>query len=141
MKKFISFRTAANICIFGFSLFILFHTAVILGILVFDFAPVEHLWGGQMETAEQLLTFEIVSLAIQALCLLLVLIKTERIKLPRLALAADIGMWLLFGLYTLNTLGNITAKSAFEKTMTVATVLFAVSTLRLALEKREKKTA
>jgi hypothetical protein len=113
----------------------LFHLAIIAGILFFDFAPVEFLWGGRLETAEELLNFEIGSLLINLVALFFTAIRAGYLKIPVLQKAAVVVMWFLFVLFFLNTIGNILAESGFEKFFTIITVILALFTLRLALKK------
>jgi hypothetical protein len=91
-----------------------------------------------METKEQLLGFEIISLFIMALCFLVVLIKSEKVKLPGLMRAVVIVLWILFILFFLNTIGNIFAKTTFERYFAIPTGILAILCLRLALEKNKE---
>ena len=138
MKKILSFKLATQICLVLFVLLILFHFSIIIGIVIFDFVPVDFLWGGRMETKEQLLVFEIISLLIMALCFFIILIKSEKFKLPGLMRAAEIAVWFLFILFFLNTIGNIFAKTTFERFFAILTGILAILCLRLALEKTSK---
>jgi hypothetical protein len=134
MEKIMSFKLATQISLLIFGLFVLFHLSIILGIVIFDFVPVDVLWGGRMETKEQLFVFEIISL-LMALCLFTVLIRSEKVKLQRLMRAAVIALWILFILFLLNTIGNIFAKTTFERFLGIPTGILAILCLRLALEK------
>ena len=138
MKKILSFKQATQISLFLFALLILFHLSIVLGIVLFDFVPLDFLWGGRMETKGQLLDFEIISILIMALCFLIVLIKSEKLKLPGLMRAAGIAVWILFILFFLNTIGNIFAKTTFERFFIIPTGILAILCLRLALEKTNK---
>ncbi|MBN2542928.1 hypothetical protein JXI42_08685 [bacterium] len=140
MKKLISFKFAAKASLVIYGLFILFHFAIILGILFFNFVPIDYLWGGRMQTGEQLLVFEIISLLVQIICMFLTLIKAGYFKIPRMAIIAHVGMWILFALFLLNTIGNIFAKTVFEKSLAIVTAALAVFALRLALEKKRVNT-
>lgn len=88
-----------------------------------------------MQTGEQLLVFEIISLLIISLCLFLTLIIVKLLKLLKLVTIARVGMWIIFALFLLNTVGNIYAKTTFEKMFALVTAVIAILTLRLALEK------
>ncbi len=138
MKKILGFKLATQIGLSLFGLFILFHLSIVIGILIFDFAPVDFLWGGRMETKEQLLGFEIISLLIMAFCFFIVLIKSEIIKLPGLRRVVIIALWVLFILFFLNTIGNVFAKTTFERLFVIPTGILAIVCLRLALEKIKK---
>jgi hypothetical protein len=135
MEKIMSFKLATQLSLFLFGLFILFHLSVVIGIVAFNFVPVDFLWGGRMQTKERLLVFEFISLLIMALCFFIVLIKSEVVKLPGLMRVAVIAIWILFILFFLNTIGNIFAKTAFERFLGIPTGILAILCLRLALEK------
>jgi hypothetical protein len=112
---------------------------VIIGILFLDFAPVDYLWGGRMDTPEQLLAFELISLAVIAICFLVVLIRAEIIKISFLMVLSRIILWILTFMFLINTVGNILAKTNFEKFFAIVTALLTFLCLRLALEKINKK--
>lgn len=88
-----------------------------------------------MTTKRELLVFEIISLAIGALCLIVVLIKSDKLRAPGFKKAAGVILWILFVLFPLNTIGNVVAKTTFEKSFAVVTAILAMLCLRLALEK------
>ena len=136
MKRIISFQFAAKASLVIYVIFIIFHLAVISGILFFNFVPLDYLWGGRMQNREELLSFEIISLIIQSLCLFLTLIKARFLHISQLESVAHVGMWVLFAIFLLNTVGNILAKTNFEKMFSFITGMLALLTLRLALEKR-----
>ncbi|WP_421889557.1 hypothetical protein [Marinoscillum sp.] len=138
MKKIISYQLACRLLQFIFGLFIIFHLSVIAGIILFDFVPIDYLWGGRLETREALLDFEFISLGVMVLCYLIVLIKTEKV-LPHLAGIANIFLWILTVLFLFNTVGNILAETTFEKFFGLVTAAIAILCLRLALEKNESK--
>lgn len=135
MTKLIGFQRAVQLSLVLFGLISLFHLGVIIGILAFDFAPVDFLWGGQMSTKEELLSFEIVSLVVMVVCILVVLIRSQRIKLSALIGLSRVILWILFVLFLLNTVGNALAKTNFERSFTVVTLLLAFLCLRMAIEK------
>ena len=139
MKNIISFQRAAQLSLYLFGIIALFHLAVIIGIVIFDYAPIDFLWGGRMASSEQLLRFELISLVVILLCLVIVLIRVGRIKTPALVGVSRIFLWILFILFTLNTLGNILAKTTFEKSFAVVTALLAFLCLRMALEPQSIK--
>ena len=140
MKKIINFNQAILASLFLIGLLILFHLSILIGIMFFDFAPIDYLWGGQMKTVEQLFMFEIVSLLISLLFFFLVLIKSKRLNLPKLIGAAHIATWVLFVMFSLNTIGNLLAKTNFEKFFAIVTGLLAFLLLRIALEKNTTKS-
>jgi hypothetical protein len=135
----ISFPLAAKVNIGIFACLILFHLGVVVGILLLNHVPTDFLWGGRIQSKEQFILFEVISLTVQTICLLLTLIRAEYLRLERLANIAHIGMWVLFAIFALNTVGNMLAKTTFEKSFTVITIILALFSLRLALEKNRGK--
>ena len=135
MKTIINFNQAILTSLFLIGLLILFHLSILIGVIIFDYAPIDFLWGGQIKTVEQLLKFEIVSLLISFVFFFLVLIKSKRLNLPKLIGVAHVAMWVLFVKFSLNTIGNLLAKTTFEKFFAIATGLLAFLLLRIALEK------
>jgi hypothetical protein len=135
MRKLISFKQAGQLSLFLFGVITLFHIAVLIGIFIFDYVPAEFLWGGRMETREQLIGFEIISVFISLLCVFAILIRTEWIRIPRLIKIIRVVLWLLFILFVLNTIGNILAKTTFEKIFALLTAIISFLVLRLAIEK------
>jgi len=130
----ISFPLAARVNIGLFGCLILFHLAIVVGMLLFDYVPIDFLWGGRIRSAEQFLLLEGVSLIVQVVCLLLTIIKAGYLKLEKLTTIAHRGMWVLFAIFTLNTVGNLLAKTTVEKAFTVVTIMLALFSLRLAME-------
>lgn len=139
MKKIIDFNQAVLASLFIMGLLILFHLSILIGIIFFDFAPIDYLWGGQMKTIEQLLNFEIISFLISFVFFFLILIKSKRLNLPKLMGVAHAAMWVLFAIFSLNTIGNLIAKTTFEKFFAILTGLLAFLILRIALEKNIKQ--
>jgi hypothetical protein len=87
-----------------------FHLLVITGIV-----PYGIVWAGKIQNRQQLLRMESASLVILTLAVLLVLMRMGYLDWVDNPIILQGGMWLLFALFTLNTLGNMTAKSPFEK--------------------------
>ncbi|WP_323756436.1 hypothetical protein [Roseivirga sp.] len=137
MNKLISFKTATKLSLVIFSLLALFHLVIIIGIVLFDYAPIEYLWGGRMETKNQLLGFEFISFFITLLSVIVVLIHDQSLSKPRFKKVAHIFIWVLFVMFVLNTAGNIVAETNFEKSFAVVTLTLAILCLRMALEKKE----
>ncbi|MEQ9218133.1 MAG: hypothetical protein RLO17_08825 [Cyclobacteriaceae bacterium] len=134
MKKLIGFKQAAMASTILFGALTLFHLSIIIGIVFFDYAPVEFLWGGQMETRDELLRFEWVSLGVILICLNTVLIRYGWVQLPGMLKTTRVVLWVLMVLFFLNTLGNILAETVFEKFFAPVTLVLALLCLRMAME-------
>lgn len=105
-----------------FSANLVFHTLILLGVI--DYSIV---WGGRLKTRTEMLQFETVSLVLNAVFLLVVGIRMNwlRIKIPRIAIT--ITLWLMAGLFLLNTLGNLASLNSLETL--IFTPLTAISTV------------
>lgn len=135
MKKILNFNQAVLASLFLIGLLILFHLSILIGIIFYDYAPIDFLWGGRMKTVEQLLKFEIVSFLISLIFFFLVIIKAKWLDIPKLIGVAHVAMWVLFVIFSLNTIGNLMAITTFEKFFAIVTGLLAFLLLRIALEK------
>jgi hypothetical protein len=136
MKNLISFKFASSASILVYGLLLIFHIALSIGAGLFDFIPLDIVWGGKMKTKEQLIGFELVAFFVVLFCLFLTLVKTEHIKIAKLYKVSHYSMWFLFAYFLLNTAGNLASKTSFEKSMSIATILLSICALRLALEKK-----
>jgi hypothetical protein len=99
-----------NILLTLLGLLFVFHLLVITGIV-----PYGIVWAGKIQNRQQLLRMESASLVILTLAVLLVLMRMGYLDWVDNPIILQGGMWLLFAFFTLNTLGNMTAKSPFEK--------------------------
>jgi hypothetical protein len=135
MSKMTRFQRIAGIGLgILFSANLVFHILILLGVI--DYSIV---WGGRLKTRTEMLQFETVSLVLNAVFLLLVGIRMNwlRIKIPRIAMT--ITLWLMAGLFLLNTVGNLASLNSLETI--IFTPLTAVSTVfcvMLAVVKNQK---
>lgn len=136
MIQLISFNKATRIAQFLFGLFMLFHFVIILGILFLNLPLVDYLWGGKLKTNQELLQFEIISVLTLVFCYCVVLIKANKIYLPKLKGIVNFILWILSALFLLNTIGNFIAKTIFEKCFAIITLILCLLCIRLALEKQ-----
>ncbi|TDB68118.1 hypothetical protein [Arundinibacter roseus] len=122
-----AYKALIGILIFTF----LYHISALLG-----FVPITMVWGGQLQTRDQLIQFESVALAINFLFLSLILIKKKRVDKKASHPLITLFLWLFVALFTLNTVGNLLALNSLETIIfTPLTFLLALFTARLALEK------
>jgi hypothetical protein len=133
----LSYNRGVQICIVLMIAFLLLHLGIIIGILVFDYAPVHYLWGGRLSSAEELMQFEILAVCIQLVQLLIVFIAADRLRVPRLKIIARWLLWPMALMFLLNTVGNLLAHTAFEKGLSILTLLLFICTLRIAFERRK----
>ncbi|MEI6950774.1 hypothetical protein V9K67_26565 [Paraflavisolibacter sp. H34] len=130
MKKMISESFARNGLLVLFSLFCLFHLLVLLGVIPFDIV-----WGGRLTNRQEMLQMESVSLLLNLLMLAVVAVRAGRLPVRIPAKVITVILWLMVGLFALNTLGNLFSLNGFERAVfTPVTLLLSLFCLRLALE-------
>jgi uncharacterized membrane protein YjjP (DUF1212 family) len=82
-----------------------------------------------------MISFEIISILINGIMLAVVAIYTRHLNVkinPKIIKAA---LWIMVGIFLLNTIGNLFSKNEWEKIIfTPITLLLAIFSLRLAME-------
>ncbi|HEY1045871.1 MAG TPA: hypothetical protein VGF79_05490 [Bacteroidia bacterium] len=95
-----------------------FHILIITSII-----PYEHTWGGRLKSIEEMYVFETLSLLINSFLLFVLLQKSERLKSYLSQRSIRIILWIFFSVFLLNTLGNLLAKTIFEKIFSIITLI------------------
>ncbi|QIX60387.1 hypothetical protein FY528_00215 [Hymenobacter lutimineralis] len=128
MKHLLSARVAANGILVILTLMVVFHLLVLTGVV-----PYGIVWGGRLKSPSQMLLFETLSISLNLLMLAVVSVASGRVRLrvPRLLLKG--ALWLMTGLFLLNTLGNLVATTTLEKLLFTPVTLLPVFCLRLAV--------
>lgn len=88
--------------------------------------------GGRLQNQDQLLVMESVSLVVNLIAMLLVAMRAGYIGQFQNVLFVRVGLWVFFGLFALNTLGNLLAVTLFEKSMAEVTLFLAFGFFQLA---------
>jgi len=114
-------KTAIKIMLFIVVLLMLFHASIILKIV-----PYEITWGGRLTTDSEMYVFETISILLNLILGLTLIIKGKYIKQLVSLKTVTITLWIFLILFGLNTIGNVFAKTNFEK-------IFAVLTLSLSI--------
>ncbi len=129
MKKILTERTAIFLMISILSLIIVFHLLVLTGII-----PFQIVWGGRLTDHSQMVRFESVSIIINLTMLGIVVVRAGILKVRIKPLILTIALWLMFGLFLMNTVGNVFAINPLEKWIfTPMTLLLALCCLRLVI--------
>jgi len=134
MKKLISQKQAINIMIALLNAVLVFHTLVLTAVI-----PYAIVWAGKVSSVEEMKKLEVISICINAFAILVFVLKADYIqhKMPVKILNAII--LLLAVLFSLNTIGNLFAKSKFEfYFFTPLTFILAVLCLRIVVDKKLK---
>lgn len=127
-----SFRFAVMVMLVLLGVVLLFHFLVLLGIIPFDIV-----WGGKLQSVQQMLVFETVSVLLNALLFWLILAKANWVKwpLPRWVLHALLVSFTV--LFVLNSIGNLLAEKTLETLLfTPITILFSLLCFRIVLQKQ-----
>lgn len=130
MKKWISFRLSVQIFLGFIFLAILFHLLVMAGMV-----PSDIVWGGHVQSQDELIKMESISLIILVFMALIIAIKARWIFF-KIAKLTDYVIWLIPFLFFLNTLGNSQALNSMERFIfTPITLVLTLISLRIAIEK------
>ncbi len=121
-------KLTANITLLILGLLILFHLLILSGII-----PYSIVWGGRITDASEMVTFESISILVNLLIIYFVLVRGGHINFPKPELAQMV-MWLICGLFVLNTIGNLLSVSSLERAIfTPLTIVLSILTFRLGL--------
>ncbi|MDA8972718.1 hypothetical protein OAG16_02295 [Saprospiraceae bacterium] len=98
---------------------ILFHLAILLKII-----PYKVTWGGRLENDIEMFVFEMMSVLINLFLAVLLLIKGKDLSCFIPMKVVNIILWVFLFLFGINTVGNIVAKTLFEKSLSLLTLIF-----------------
>jgi len=110
-------------------LFLLLHVIILLKII-----PYNLIWGGRLKSDTEMYRFEIFSVLITALFIVVILAQANFwiINIPDKIIT--VALWIMTGLFLLNTWGNAVSKNKIERLVfTPVTIVMAIFSLVLAL--------
>ena len=110
-----------------------FHLSILLKII-----PYEITWGGRLKNDSEMYVFETISILINLFLGFVLLIKGNYIKQLIPLNIVTIILWVFLILFVLNTVGNIIAKTNFEKVFAILTASLAI--LIWSILRKERKT-
>lgn len=112
-----------------FILVLIFHSLVLLKII-----PYSIVWGSRLKTDADMYKFEMISILINTLFILIVLIDSGYISFQINHLIMAISIWVMAGLFALNTIGNLLSKNKWEKIIfTPITILLTIFSVMLIM--------
>ena len=126
-------QTAIKIMLYLLVAIILFHFSIILKIV-----PYEITWGGRLKNESEMYVFETISIIINLLLFSILLVKGKYLREFISMKIVNITLWIFFVLFALNTIGNVLAKTNFEKFFTLLTLAFSI--LIWIILRKDKKT-
>ena len=111
------------------SLFLIFHLIIILKII-----PYNLIWGGRLKSNNEMYRFEIFSILINSLFIIVILTQADFIKINIPNKIITYILWSMTGLFLLNTFGNAISKNKIERLLfTPITILLFLFSFVLAL--------
>jgi hypothetical protein len=114
------------------SLVTVFHLSIVVKLIPYDIA-----WGGRLKTDREMFIFEAISVFINLFLIFVLLIKGSYVKVQVNGKVINTVLWVFFIMFILNTIGNILAKTTFEKMFAVLTFLSAVFIWKILMKKEQ----
>lgn len=115
------YKTAINIFLGLLVAVITFHLCLIVKIIPYEIA-----WGGRIQNDSEMYAFETISILINLFLGLVLLMKGGYTKFHFKEKSINIILWIFLGLFVLNTIGNLFAKTKFEISLAVLTFVSAI---------------
>jgi hypothetical protein len=113
---------------------ILFHICIIVKIIPYNIA-----WGGRLTNDNDMYVFESISIVINLFLSWLLLMKGEFVQFKFTNKTVNLILWIFFALFILNTVGNLFAKTNFEKLFALLTGLSAILIWNILKHKKTTK--
>ncbi len=95
-------------------------------LILAELIPFQIAWGGRLKSKTQMYLFEIVSIVVNVIIMVVILIKGGYIKTKISIQIINILLWVLVALFMLNTVGNLFSNNFLE--MVIFTPLTLIST-------------
>lgn len=127
----IPYQTALKSMFVLLTTILIFHFMIIAGVI-----PYTIVWGGRLSNSAEMVKFELVSITINAVTLLIMMMKADTIKriVPNNVLTML--LWGLFYLFVANTFANVFSATLFERVVfTPLTGLYALFTYRIVTQR------
>ena len=118
---YMNIKTSIKIMLGFLLVVIVFHFCILTKLIPYDIV-----WGGRLQSDTEMYLFETVSIMINLFLAIILMMKGNYIKFQFREKGINIVLWIFLVIFALNTLGNILAKTAFEKSFAVLTLLFAI---------------
>lgn len=112
-------KLAIKLMLWLIGVVILLHSAILAKII-----PYKVTWGGRLENDTEMYVFESISILINLFLAFLLLVKGKHLPCVIPAGVVNIILWISLFLFGINTVGNIFAKTLFEKSLSLLTLIF-----------------
>lgn len=110
---------------------IIFHICIIVKIIPYNIA-----WGGRLTNDNEMYVFESISILINVLLSWLLLMKGDLIEYKFSDKIVNVILWIFFILFILNTIGNIFARTLFEKLFSFLTAISAILLWKILMKSK-----
>ena len=131
MKNLISLKQATVVIIVVLSLMLMFHILVLLAIIPYDIV-----WAGKINSEVDMKKLEMISIVVNAFAILILLLHAGYIQNNISVKIFKVIIWLFVIFFSLNTIGNLSAKSHFELyVFTPLTFILAVLCFRIVIDR------
>ncbi|MEY3422663.1 MAG: hypothetical protein RIR48_2988 [Bacteroidota bacterium] len=110
---------------------ILFHLCIITKIVPYDIT-----WGGRLTNDNEMYIFETVSILVNVFLSWVLLMKGNFVQFKFPTQAVNTILWIFFAIFILNTIGNIFAKTNFERLFAFLTGFFAILLWIIIMKKK-----
>ncbi len=104
----------------------LFHFTILFKLIPYDIS-----WGGRLKSDSEMYVFEGLSILVNAFFIFTLLQKGEYVKSYFSKKTVSIILWVFFAVFLLNTVGNLFAKTTFEKGFTILTFVNSILLWRI----------
>lgn len=108
---------------------LIFHLLIISQLI-----PYDQVWGGRLQSEEEMIRFESFSLGLNALMLLIYVVKYRQLLSGNEQKLTNFLIWLFVAFFLLNTIGNLLAESILEMILgtifTLSKVILSVIVVR-----------
>jgi len=111
---------------------VLFHLCLLVKLIPYSIA-----WGGRLENDTQMYVFETISILINVFLIIVLFLKMKIINHRFSDKFLNNILWVFLTIFLLNTIGNLFAKTNFEKYFSILTLVFAL--LIWIVVKRDKR--
>src|SRR5690606_39031870 len=88
--------------------------------------PYDIAWGGRLQSTAEMYVFEGLSIVINLFSGFVLLMKSGLVKYYFKPNVINFILWFFLALFVLNTIGNLFAKTNFEKLFSILTLIFAL---------------
>ncbi len=125
------FKNAIKIFLGLLILIILFHLCIVIKIIPYDVT-----WGGRLTNDTEMYLFETISILINVFLCWVLLMKGNFIQYKFSNHIVNVILWIFFVIFILNTIGNVFAKTFFEKQFAFFTGIFALLLWKILMKRK-----